>query len=238
MTTHSQLFPTMLALAGPSDVKPGSLRLASGERIVAIGDSITQGGGHLHAIEAVFTQRYPNVALPPIVNAGVSGEKAEDLLARFDRHVLRRKPDVVTISVGINDVWHRLEAPHDDKVLAAYQRNVEEMVRMAQDADIRVFLLAPTVIEENAASEGNKRLAKYVDAGKDVARRRSCDYVDLHGLFLRAIERRAQAGGPRLTSDGVHMEPPGDVLMAVGILRAWGVPDAKMAATDLSEVFH
>lgn len=242
MSQGNDLFATMLASVGPAEVKglDGPL-VGAGEQIVAIGDSITQNGGYLRAIEAVFARHYSELAIPSIVNVGISGQKAEDLVERFGRDVVDRRPAITTINVGINDVWHRLEAPHDETVLAAYGENVERMVRAARDAGIRAYLLAPTVIEEDACSEGNQRLASYVAAGMEITRRNECEYVDLHGLFLRAVASRAsdvdRPPAPTLTRDGVHMEPPGDVLMAVGILRAWGVPDESIAATDVTGAF-
>ena len=239
------LFAMVLALIGPPQPQPApseaeqGLKLKAGEQIVAIGDSITQAGGYLRVMDAVLAQQYPDLKIPKIINAGVGGHKAEDLVKRFEKDVISRKPAVVTISIGINDVWHRMDKPHDEKVLEEYGRNVEKMVRMAQDAKIRVFLVSPTVIEEDPRAEGNVRLAKYIALGKEIARRNKCEYVDLHALFLKAIEQNAKkAKGKRfLTTDGVHMLPPGDTLMAVGILRAMGMPDEKMKATDLTKVF-
>ena len=54
--------------------------------------------------------------------------------------------------------------------------------------------------------------------------------ADLHALFLTALTRKPD--GLALTADGVHMSIYGDALMAIGILRALGVPDATIAATD------
>jgi lysophospholipase L1-like esterase len=246
------LFAAVLSLVGPPATRPagrpgGELKIRPGEQIVAMGDSITQAGGYLTAIDAVFAQQYPDLKIPKIINVGIGGQKAENMVARFQKDVVERKPAIATISVGINDVWHRLKDPHDEKVLEAYTANLERMVKMAQDAGIRVYLLGPTVIEEDAGSEGNKRLAKYVAAGKKVAERNKCEYVDLHAMFLAAIKRHnrlesrkaAPATQPSkyFTRDGVHMQPPGDVLMAIGLLRALGVPDERMAATDLKKVF-
>lgn len=230
------LFRMVLDLVPQAAERGDGLRLSPGERVVAIGDSITESGGYLRAVEAVFAQRYPELRIPEFVNAGIGGQQAADLAERFERDVVQRLPAVVTISVGINDVWHRLDEPDDPAVLERFERHVERMVRKAGDAGIRVLLLSPTVIEEDPDSEGNRRLATYAEAGGRIARRSGCGFVDLHGLFLEAIRRRHGEGGnaPRLTCDGVHMAPPGDALMAVGVLRALGVPDADIAATDLT----
>ena len=76
----------------------------------------------LRDIDAVLAQQYPDLKIPKVVNKGISGQKAEDLIKRFDKDVVRQKPAFVTISIGINDVWHRLKSPHDEKVLATYRK--------------------------------------------------------------------------------------------------------------------
>jgi lysophospholipase L1-like esterase len=228
------VFADVLKWAG--EAKPCDLIIEPGLQIAAMGDSITESGGYLRVIEAVFDQQYRELALPRVINAGIGGQKAEDMVERFDRDVVAKQPAVAMISVGINDVWHRLDEPHDQKVVENYAANLERMVRLAIDAEIRVYVLSPTVIEEDADSEGNRRLAGYVATGKVIAQQYNCDYVDLHHLFLDAVERKGDAAGS-FTSDGVHMNPIGDVLMAVGILRAWGVPDKKILKTDVGHVF-
>jgi lysophospholipase L1-like esterase len=176
---------------------------------------------------------YPELKLPPIKNEGVSGQKAEDLVKRFQKDVVDRKPAVVTISIGINDVWHRANAPHQPQVLADYWVNVGKMVDMAQAAGIKVILLTPTVIGEDPAAAANKRLRIYIEAEKQIARERKCTLVDLHRMFMSVVARRPSDVKDKehwLTFDGVHMNPAGDTLMAIGMLRALGVPEAKIQA--------
>ena len=104
------------------------------------------------------------------------------------------------------------------------------MVDQAQQAGIKVILLTPTIIQEDPASEGNKRLVQYVEAEKQIAAEKQCQVVDLHGMFLAALKHKpADKKGNWLTADGIHMQPVGDAIMATGILRALGVPDAKIA---------
>jgi lysophospholipase L1-like esterase len=137
----------------------------------------------------------------------------------------------VTISVGINDVWHRLGKPHDPKVLEEYTKNVTKMVDLAQAADIKVILLSPTIIFEDPNNEGNTRLLQYIAAEKKIAEAKKCEFVDLHAMFVKALTKKpADFKGNWLTADGVHMKPMGDAIMALGILRGVGVPDAKVEA--------
>jgi len=213
--------------------------------MVALGDSITQEGGWLGMIEATLAGQYPGLGLPPIVNAGIGGQMAGHMAARFERDVLAHRPSVITISAGINDVWHRLGGPEDPGVVDDYGRHLQGMVRAGLAAGARVLLLTPTLIEEDPASEGNRRLAAFVarcravagaarawsaaDGGSGDAA--GCVLVDLHGLFLQALRRLGAGIRPAgLTRDGVHMAPLGDFVMAVGVLRALGVPDGRIAA--------
>lgn len=222
---------TILPSVGPRGREmPGRFMLKKGDQIVAIGDSITQAGGYLTMIDGALAQLYPALQLPKVINTGISGQKAEDLVARFQRDVVDRKPAVVTLSIGINDVWHRLGQPHDDNVLKAYKDNVTKMVDMAQAKGIKVILLTPTLIQEDASTEGNKRLVMYVNAMKAIAKEKRCGMADLHGMFLEALKHKpADMKGNWLTSDGVHMKPLGDAAMAAGVLRALGIPDRSLA---------
>ena len=129
----AKLLSLLLAVVGPAASKdaPKEFMLKQGDLIVAMGDSITEGGGYLKQADQVLAAQYPDLKLQKIKNAGVSGQKAEDMVKRFEKDVVAKKPAVVTISVGINDVWHRVNKPHDPKVLEAYKENVTKMVDMA-----------------------------------------------------------------------------------------------------------
>ena len=144
----ARLFTSVLSMVGPApDGTPTAPALEPGQRIVAIGDSITEAGGYLRMADAFLATHYPELGIPPIVNAGIGGQMAGDLVMRFQRDVVDSRHAVVTISIGVNDVWHWLGATHDEKILTAYKEDVRRMVDMAQRAGIKVILLAPTVIE-------------------------------------------------------------------------------------------
>lgn len=236
-TTQAPVKENLIATVLPwvdalSTGTPKELLLKKGNTIVAIGDSITAGGGYLRMIDAALADHYPALQLPKIINAGIGGQKAENLVGRFQQDVVNRKPAVVTLSIGINDVWHRLGAPHDGNVLNSYKANVSKMVDMAQTNGIAVILLTPTVIQEDPATEGNKRLTLYVDAMKAIAQEKKCGLADLHGMFLEALSHKpSDMRSNWLTGDGVHMKPLGDAVMAAGVLRALGVPDRTLAET-------
>lgn len=228
----SKVLADALAWTGPAEGEAAKeVQIKPGDKVSFMGDSITAQGGYVRLAAAALKADYADLTIPAFTNAGVGGQKAENMEPRFEKDMkLADKPAWTFISVGINDVWHRLGAPHDQAVLDAYKANVTKMVEKAQAAGAKAVLLTPTVITETADAEGNKRLTLYVDAMKSIAKEKGCIVIDLHGYFLNAIAKKP-AGMP-LTSDGVHMGIYGDAIMAIGVLRALGVPDATIANTD------
>ncbi len=210
-------------------------------RIVTLGDSITeqggQPGGYVTLLRQYLAALYPGQQIE-IVNAGISGHKATDLQARFQRDVLDKKPDLVTISVGVNDVWHGFYDNHPagdgprGVPLLQYREKILEMVEAAKALHARVALISPTVIHENLEGLENAKLDVYVKEMRSIAKERGCIFVDLNAAFkeiIRAYQKRAGRTSNLLTTDGVHMNAAGNHVMAYGILRGLGVPDKSLA---------
>lgn len=226
------LLAALPALPALASDRPHALRGV--RRIVTLGDSITQGGarpgGYVWLIDRYLKAIYPGEPIE-IVNAGISGHKSTDMLARFQRDVLDRKPDLVTISVGVNDVWHGFTSANPAGYgprrvpLEDYERNVRKMVDMAREAGVRVLLFTTTIFEDRPASPRNSRVQLYNDAIRRVAREKGVLLADQYESFSRAWFNH---GDVKLTTDQVHLAPPGDRLMARTALRALGVPEQAL----------
>lgn len=207
-------------------------------KIVCLGDSITQFGdgpnGYVGLMRAYLAQAYPQNAFE-VVNAGVSGNTSNDELARFDRDVLQKKPDLLTVSVGVNDVWHGFNAQHPQGggpggvTLDVYRANVEKIVGQAQAQGIVVVLLSPTVIGEDLNDPRNAMAADYTQALREIARGRKCLFVDLRLPFETYLDLSRTTGHTDnlLTGDGVHMNDWGNRVMAATILSALLSPAPK-----------
>jgi len=206
-----------------------------GDRAVFLGDSITQQGeapgGYVWLLRRTLAALYPAENIE-VVNAGISGHKSDDMLARFGRDVLDRKPALVTISVGVNDVWHGFYDNHPlgngprGVPLAAYRGNVEEMIRRAQAAGVRVVLLSTTVIHEDLANRENARTADYNRALREIARRGGVAFADFQRPFRELITTYRRTTGARdnmLTTDGVHMNALGNRVMANTLMTGLGI---------------
>ena len=220
------LIASVFLCAAAAGAQEAPLRLKPGDRIVALGDSITQAGGYLRMMRRVLDRRYPELRVE-IVNAGISGHKSTDMSERLRRDVIDKRPTIVTISCGVNDVWHGFYTPPRGVDLEMYASLMSRMVdelRASTRADI--YLLTPTVIKEDLASPENRKLEAYCDAVRRIAAQKGCTLVDLNETFQLALSAARRGGGAGFhpTSDGVHLRPAGDFLMAASILRAFRVP--------------
>ena len=200
----------------------------SGEKIAFLGDSITQGGaGHAGGyVQRVISGLEANDIQVTMIPAGISGHKSNQMLERLERDVLSKKPDWMTLSCGVNDVWHGANGV----ALDAYQKNITEIVDRAQAAGIQVMILTSTMIGEDQ-NDNNKKLGEYNAFLRKLAVEKKCPLADLNADMQAAI-KPAAAGGKQidrqLTSDGVHMGPLGDRLIAQGILKSFGLSEEQM----------
>lgn len=227
-----------------SSQAPVPAALQNVHRIVCLGDSITQmgegAGGYVWLFRHYLNAIYPQQGIE-VINAGISGHKSTDVIARFQRDVLDKKPDLVTISVGVNDVWHGFYDNHPmgdgprGVPLDAYKQNVETMVESALKTGAKVVMLSSTVIEEDLSNRENAKAEGYNAALKDIARRHHLIFVDYQKVFRDLIRDYRKTGGRDnlLTVDGVHMNAEGNKVMAHTLLTALGVsPEAQAAAQD------
>lgn len=201
--------------------------------LVCMGASITQLASGPEGYVTLLQKALPDVR---VINAGVSGNKSPDMRRRFQRDVLDKNPDLVTINVGNNDVWHSFDDkhPHGDgpngNPLEIYRQDVQAMLDMAKAKHVTVVLLSPEVIYEDSKNEQNRKLEIYNKALKEIADRNGVKYLDLHRPFLQVIDayqKRAGKGVNLLTVDGVHMNAAGYRLMATLILDGLGFQARK-----------
>lgn len=236
-----------LLTLGVMQVANAEIAVKSGDKIAFLGDSITAGGwgSPTGYVRLVISGLDANGVKAEPIPAGISGHKSDDMLGRLDRDVLSKKPQWMTLSCGVNDVWHgRRGVALDDAALTGgnygpeaagrgtYQKNMLAIVEKAQAAGVQVVILTATVIQEKLDNAENAKLAPYNDYLLSLAKEKKVRIADLNGLFQERIKAENKPGQKVLTGDGVHMAPAGDRLMAVGVLQAFGLDAAQMKTAE------
>ena len=216
----------VLMLAGALWSTAAEIPVKSGDKIAFLGDSITAGGmnGSNGYCRLVIRGIAANGITAEPIGAGVSGHKSNQMLARLDKDVLAKKPAWMTLSCGVNDVWHGVNGVE----LPDYKKNITEIVDKAQAAGIQVMILTATMIKEDADNDLNKKLAGYNDFLRELAKEKKCRLGDLNAEMQATIAEMKKstplpAGRNYLTTDGVHMAAAGNRMMALGVLKGFGL---------------
>jgi lysophospholipase L1-like esterase len=175
------------------------------------------------------------------VPAGISGHKSDQMLARLERDVLSKQPQWMTLSCGVNDVWHgKRGVPLDDAMSkhgecdekvgerGTYKQNLTAIIGRATAAGVKPVILTATVIQENLDSKENGLLVPYNEFLRQLAKEKHLPLADLNTMFQERIKAENQPNVKVLTSDGVHMAAEGDKLMALGLLQAFGLNAAQL----------
>jgi lysophospholipase L1-like esterase len=190
-------------------------------RIVAMGDSTTAGtpafkspreappsgrGDETSQYAYWLMQAHPDWE---VVNQGINAQRSDQIAARFEEDVIAKKPAVVVIIAGVNDVYQGRPAQDVKTQLAA-------MYRRAHDAGIRV--VAGSIIPYNSATaDQNARMHEINDWIRTQGR------GDPGVIFVDTRAAAAAPGKPDLLAgspDGLHPDPAGYRKMADAIAPA------------------
>ena len=212
------------------------IAIKNGQRLAFLGDSITQQGTEPSGYARLVINGLAanGIQVEPVF-AGISGNKSNDMLARLDRDVISKNPDLMTLSCGVNDVWHG-----DNGIpLDQYKINIAAIVDKAQKANIKVVILTATMIGEDQSNANNQKLVPYNEFLRSLAKERNLPLADLNAEMQSAVKQAAlkwpkPSYGIYLTTDGVHMHVPGNIMMAEGVLRALGLNAEQMAKANAS----
>lgn len=192
----------------------------SPSRVIFFGDSITEMGvqekGYLWLMNRLLNEKGLGGKYQ-LEGAGIGGNKVYDLFFRMEKDVLAKKPDVVVIWIGVNDVWHKTSfgtGTDSDK----FEKMYDGMVSKLQSAGIRVFCCTPACIGEKTdfsnAQDGD--LNEYSKIIRRVARQHNAGLIDFRKEFLdyNLKHNPTSLYSGILTYDGVHLNDAGNRLVA------------------------
>ncbi|PZG01794.1 SGNH/GDSL hydrolase family protein [Micromonospora deserti] len=201
-----------------------------GQRIVFIGDSITDcgrrdiaapyGDGYMNLVRSFVTARYPELGLT-WVNRGIGGDTVRNLAARWEQDVIAEQPDWLSVKIGINDVWRAFDGRIDEAVpIDEYETTLRDLLRRTVDATgCRLILAEPYVIEPDRAEPQRAETVRYGQVVRRLAEEFEAINVRTQDAFdevLKTTEVKDWA------PDRIHPELPGHAVIAQAFLRALG----------------
>ena len=197
-------------------------------RILFQGDSITDTGrskendwnlgiGYANLVSAHLGYEMPGTEF---FNRGISGNRVVDVYARMKKDILNLKPDVMSILIGVNDVWHDFaEQPNGvdaDKYFKIYSMLIEEVKEALPN--IKIMILEPFLMKYTATEERYEafyaEVRKRAVYAKKIAEKFDLPFITLQDKFDEALTKAPVSFWSR---DGVHPIAPGHEI----IKRAW-----------------
>lgn len=193
-------------------------------KIVFQGDSITDAGrdrrnyhdvgpGYAKYATQHMTEAHPEIEFE-FINQGISGNRTSQLFDRFYHDAIAFKPDIISILIGINDIWHRYSATNvatSDAQLELNYRSILERIR--RETNAKIMILSPFLFDDYVALGTRKEMANYVSMMREDLNRATKmikgladEYADVY-IPLQEHFKEALAEHPEplyFSHDGVH----------------------------------
>ena len=191
------------------------------------GDSITDAGrnrsdyhdlGHGYPKYAAkyIAERFPDVEFE-FIDLGIGGNQTIDLVNRLQSDFVDIQPDIVSVLIGINDVWHHAgdQSWIDNGVFEERYRTV--LTAIKEKTDAKIMMMEPFLIPVEDKLFFRVDLAPKIEIIRKLAREFADAYIPMDGLFAMASVGTAPT---RWAEDGVHPTKSGAELMAKYYLDA------------------
>ncbi len=189
-------------------------------KILFQGDSITDGGrnydnpadlgpGYVKYAAAALAQKFPCISFE-FINRGIGGNQTKDLVARLEQDFVAVEADIVSILIGVNDVWHHA-ADKSWLLDAEFEARYEKVLEAVKQTGAKIMMLEPFVLPvDDMADALREDLNRKILVIRKLAQKYADIYLPTDGLLVSAYVNQ----DPRnLSPDGVHLSEEGAKLV-------------------------
>ena len=182
-------------------------------KILFQGDSITDAGrdkrnyhhmgmGYPKFVAEALTQKYPEVEFE-FINFGLSGNRTGQLFDRLTPDCINFQPDIVSILIGINDVWHRYGGDRIATTDAQIETNYRAILeRVKKETNAKIIMLSPYLLDCEDKTLMREDLKTLLPIVRRLAEEFADVYIPLDKEFEEALKTQPE---PKFYSgDGVH----------------------------------
>lgn len=221
-----------MADAGAGTAK---IKLAKDNVILFQGDSITDAGrnkedmgfnsarplgtGYAMLTASQLLQEFATLNMK-IYNKGISGNKVYQLAERWDKDCLDLRPDVLSILIGVNDFWHKLNGTYNGTA-EIYRNDFIALLERTKKAlpDVKLIICEPFAVTGVKAVDAKwfPDFYGYQKAAREIADKFGATFVPFQKVY---DEAQKLAPGSYWTGDGVHASLAGAALMSQAWMKA------------------
>jgi lysophospholipase L1-like esterase len=177
------------------------------------------GSGYPMLAGAELLENHASLNLK-VINKGISGNKVYQLAERWDTDCLNLKPDILSILIGVNDLWHKLNGQYNGTV-EIYRHGYITLLERTKKAlpNVKLIICEPFAVPGVKAVDEKwyPEFYGYQKAARDIADQFGATFIPYQRIF---DEAQKHAPGVYWTVDGVHPSLAGAQLMAQAWLTA------------------
>jgi len=222
--------------------------------VVILGDELSGSGDPRHAniypvyVDSFLLSRYPQLHVR-FINRSRAGDTVRLATLRLERDILKHKPTVIVICLGMNDPQY---LPFSEAKLQTFKDGLVQLIDKCKDSGARVWLISPPRVEEPLAGKArvirrgsrvvvdlgrigyDATLGQYAEAVREVAKTTESGFVDWYAA-MSAIKAETQTAGSDMVMTATNGWTPSarsQALVAMRLLKAWGAEPIR-AKIDL-----
>ncbi|HWK06799.1 MAG TPA: SGNH/GDSL hydrolase family protein [Puia sp.] len=213
-----------------------------GERVVFVGNSITEQGYYESYIWLYYMLHFPGRRIT-VYNGGIGGDRAKNILDRFDDDVLPKKPTTICLTFGMNDsgyfefLWANADSAAKARVKESshYFGLIRE--KLLQYTSAKKIMISSSLYDETVKNPKNY-FPKKSEAMQEIAAFQEKAAQDEHWGFvdflrpMTEITLREQKKDSTFTltgSDRIHPGNAGHFVMAWLFLKQQGLAGQPVA---------
>ena len=182
-------------------------------RILFQGDSITDasrdrrnyydlGKGYAKVAAELIKEAHPDLDIE-FINLGIGGNRTDQLFDRLYKDAIELQPDIISVLIGINDVWHRYGsekvATTNEQIELNYRTILNEL---RAKTNAKIMMLSPYLLDCDNKDDIRADLPSVIAIVRKLASEYADVYVPLDEYFEEALKTMPE---PRYYSaDGVH----------------------------------
>ena len=182
-------------------------------KVVFQGDSITDAGrdkrnyhdvgpGYPKYATELMTENHKDIEFE-FINFGISGNRTCQLFDRLYPDALEFDPDVISILIGINDIWHRYGSAKVATTDAQIELNYRSILeRIRRESHAKIVMLAPFLLDADISAEMREDLKRILPVIRKLADEFADVYIPLDEYFEEALKTQPEA--LYYSKDGVH----------------------------------
>ncbi len=177
------------------------------------------GEGYPMVFAEIYNTLFPDNKVK-FVNRGVSGDRTNNLLERYEKDFKAVNPDFISIMIGINNTWRNFDGQEDYCSAERFESEYEELLAKikADLPDAKILIIEPFAF---TAHPERNTWQEDLDGKRDATRRLAFKYADwfipMYEIMTKASETEFDMY--ELSADGVHPCATGHSLIAAEILR-------------------